>query len=192
MFASRGANAIGFCLIRHMHKFLPENAETIIMNSDSCGGQNRNIKMTLLLKKMLTSLGNVNTIQQKFFISGHSYNSCDRYFGIIDEQRKATQDIFLPEQWENTVREAKMKDPKFVVVRMTRNDFYSSEKLLNFIVKRNVSSENVKINWHQIESMKYIKDKPFTMYIKQFQNTDVLQINLHKKTFYNKCLLMLN
>lgn len=179
--ASRGANEIGSCLMKHMQRFLPENAETIILYSDSCGGQNRNIKMTLLLKKMLTSLVNVSTITQKFFISGHSYNSCDRCFGMIDKQRKATQDMFLPKHWENVVRVAKKNDPKFEVVHMERVDFYSSQKLLDLIVNRKVSSENVKINWHKIESIKNIKDKPFAMYIKQFQNASEMQVNLHKQ-----------
>lgn len=179
--ASRGANEIGSCLIRHMNKFLPENAEEIILYSDSCGGQNRNIKMTVLLKKMLTSLENVSTITQKYFISGHSYNSCDRCFGIIDKQRKATQDIFLPKHWENVVRVAKKKDPKFEVVHMTKDNFYSSQKLLDLIVNRKVSSENEKINWFKIESIKYIKNEPFTMYIKQFECNDELKVNLHKK-----------
>lgn len=184
--ASRGANEIGSCLIKHMRSFLPENAENIILYSDSCGGQNRNIKMTLHLKKILTSLGNVNTITQKFFISGHSYNSCDRCFAIIDKQRKSTQDIFLPKHWENIVREAKKKDPKFEVVRMTRDDFYSSEKLLDLIINRKISTENVKINWHHIESITNIKNNPFALYIKQFENNDLLQVNLHKNGVFQK------
>lgn len=151
------------------------------MYSDSCGGQNRNIKLTLMLKKLLTSLVNVNTIVQKFFVSGHSYNSCDRCFGIIEKQRKVTQDIFLPKHWINIIRIAKKKDPKFEVVHMTRTDFYSSQKLLDLIVNRKVSDENMKFNWHHIESIKHIKDKPFVMHIKQFQSNDEFKVNIHKK-----------
>lgn len=178
--AGRGANEIGSCLIKHMKSFLPSNAENIILYSDSCGGQNRNIKMTLLLKKILTSLVNVHTITQKFFISGHSYNSCDRCFGIIDRQRKVTQDIYLPTHWENIVRVAKKKDPNFEVVHMTGDDFYSSQKLLDLIVNRKVSTENAKINWFQIESIKNIKDKPFALYFEQFGKDCEIQVNLHK------------
>lgn len=184
--ASRGADEIGSCLFEHIRNFSPQNAEKIILYSGSCGGQNRNIKMTMLLKKLLTSLVNVNTIVQKFFISGHSYNSCDRCFGIIDKQRKVTQDIFLPKHWENVVRIAKKKEPTFEVVRMTKYDFYSSKKLLDLIVNRKVTDANIKINWHQIESIKNIKDKPFVLNIKQFQSDDELKVNLHKKDVFQQ------
>lgn len=179
--ASRGADEIGSCLIKHVRNFLPHDAEKIILYSDSCGGQNRNIKMTMLLKKLLTSLVNVTTIIQKFFISGHSYNSCDRCFGIIDKQRRVTQDIFLPKHWKNVIRIAKKRDPKFEVVEMSRNDFYWSDKLLKLIVNRKISDANVKFNWHHIQSIKNIKDQPFVMYITQSQPDDELKVNLHKK-----------
>lgn len=179
--ASRGANEIGSCLIKHMNNFLPENTEEIILYSDSCGGQNRNIKMSMILKKILTSLVTVKTITQKFFISGHSYNSCDRCFGVIEKQKKATQDIYVPSHWQNIVRTAKKKDPKFEVVLMTGADFYSSQKLLDLIVNRKITSDHEKVNWHKIESNKYIKDKPFVMFIKQFQSDVEVKVNLHKK-----------
>lgn len=179
--ASRGANEIGSCLMKHMKDNLAlQNAEEIILYSDSCGGQNRNIKMTLLLKKLLSTLENVNSIEQKFFISGHSYNSCDRCFGIIEKQRKATADIFVPAHWENVVRVAKKKDPKFEVVRMNRNDFYSSQNLLILIVNRKISSENKKINWHHIQSIKNMRNEPFVMFIRVFNSNEVVQVNLHK------------
>lgn len=187
--ASRGANEIASCLIRHIRNFAPGDVEEIILYSDSCGGQNRNIKMTMHLKKLLTSLVNVNTITQKFFISGHSYNSCDRCFGVIEIQKKVTQDIFSPTHWENLVREAKKKDPKFEVVHMTRNHFYSSQQLLKLIVNRKISSENEKINWHHIKSIRHIKDKPFAMYIKLFQNDDELLVNFHKNGVVHRMLV---
>lgn len=145
--------------------------------------------MTMHLKKLLTSLVNVNTITQKFFISGHSYNSCDRCFGVIEIQKKVTQDIFSPTHWENLVREAKKKDPKFEVVHMTRNHFYSSQQLLKLIVNRKISSENEKINWHHIKSIRHIKDKPFAMYIKLFQNDDELLVNFHKNGVVHRMLV---
>lgn len=179
--ASRGANEVGSCLIKHVNTYAPINAEKLILYSDTCGGQNRNIKITLLLKKLLASLANLKEITQKFFISGHSYNSCDRCFGIIDKQKKMTQDIFVPAHWENIVRQSKKKDPKFEVVHMASQDFYSAEKLLNLIVNRKVTSENEKINWFDIESIRNDKGSPFSLYVKKFQSSNEFQINLHKK-----------
>lgn len=86
--ASRGGQEIGSCLIHHFKNNLPSKTKRVIAYSDSCGGQNRNIKLTVLLKKYLNDLLPDNMplqkIEQKYFLPGHSYNSCDRCFrGLI-------------------------------------------------------------------------------------------------------------
>jgi hypothetical protein len=45
--ASRGAQEIGSCLLKHIDNFIPPQVKHLILYSDSCGGQNRNIKMSL-------------------------------------------------------------------------------------------------------------------------------------------------
>uniref|UniRef100_A0A1B0GNF7 Uncharacterized protein n=1 Tax=Phlebotomus papatasi TaxID=29031 RepID=A0A1B0GNF7_PHLPP len=83
--ASRGAQEIASCLLCHL-KSLPPTVTKVILYSDSCGGQNRNIKMALFLKHFLCqNTHNITKITQKFFVSGHSYNSCDRSFGTIEK-----------------------------------------------------------------------------------------------------------
>lgn len=106
--------------------------------SDSCSGQNRNIKMSLILKHVLANWDNpeMKTIEQHFYIPGHSYNSCDRSFGTIELQRRRTEDIFLPQHWINVIKQAKKKEPKFVVVEMTKEDFLSSKTLEESVVNR--------------------------------------------------------
>jgi hypothetical protein len=71
--ASRGAQEIASCLIYHIKNHIPEDCKELILWSDSCPGQNKNIKITLMLKKLLNDdLGILNSIQQKYFVSGHS------------------------------------------------------------------------------------------------------------------------
>lgn len=79
-----------------------------------------------MIKKMLDSWPSpeLQSIEQRFFVSGHSYNSCDRSFGLIERQKKITESIFVPQHWVNIISQAMKKDPKFTVIEMNREDFF--------------------------------------------------------------------
>lgn len=134
--ASRGADEIASCLVHYIKKYLPKETKRLKMYTDACGGQNRNIKLTLLVKKILLThfCDNINIIEHKFFVSGHSRNSCDRCFGIIENQRKYTENIFEPKDWFNIISQAKKNEPKFNVIPMVQDDFICSKELLPLIV----------------------------------------------------------
>lgn len=179
--ANRGADQIGSCLIKHILNNVEEHTKKIILYSDKCGGQNRNIKLSLLLKRLLCFEPNLQEIQQHFFVSGHSTNDCDRSFALIEKQKKFTQDIFTTDHWMNVIRQAKKKEPKFVVTRMIKDDFYSSENLKKLIVNRKFSVQMEKINWLNIESIIYKKEHLFSLYIKNNRSSHTFEINLQKK-----------
>lgn len=88
----------------------------------------------------------LKTIEQRFYISGHSYNACDRCFATIEKQKKVTENIFVSEHWYNLMAQAKKNEPKFVVIRMIREDFFSSKQLENLIVNRKKFIEGNKIS----------------------------------------------
>lgn len=58
----------------------------IILLSDTCSGQNRNVKMALMFKIFLCfwKYSDLKLIEQQFYVPGHSYNDSDRSFGTID------------------------------------------------------------------------------------------------------------
>lgn len=179
--ASRGANEIGSCLLKFLKAEVKYETKKIILYSDKCGGQNRNIKLTMLLKKFLSNSPNLREIQQKYFISGHSYNSCDRSFGTIEKQKKVTENIVVPDHWINLISRAKKKDPKFNVIKMKTEDFVSSENLTALIVNRKKTIFNEKIRWLDIDTILYKKCDPFVLYMKRMQKEDLDVINLQKK-----------
>lgn len=180
--ASRGADEIGSCIIKHLQTYNSVNTKKVYLYSDSCGGQNRNIKVTLLLKKLLYLLDNVDIINQKYFISGHSWNSCDRCFAIIEKQRKFTTEVYVPKHWFNIVRLSKKKEPKFEVIQMAQNDFISSNTIINLIVNRKITTCNETINWFNIDSIENKKTEPFKLYVKERNNPmQIYIVNLHKK-----------
>ena len=84
---SRGSQEISSCLIKYIKSYAA-NFEKITY-SDSCTGQNRNIKTFLSLLKLVQSTEfKAESIDMKFLISGHSYLSNDLDFAIIESKSK--------------------------------------------------------------------------------------------------------
>lgn len=83
MIASRGSQEIASCLIKHIKT--ASNKEKIIIYSDTCIGQNRNIKLALYLLKLVQS-NDITTkiIEQKLLISGHSFLPNESIFGSVE------------------------------------------------------------------------------------------------------------
>ena len=86
---SRGSEEVGSCNPSHI-KHMTTSATTLILYSDSCGGQNSNINLSCL---WLLIVANPNysftTIEQKFMVVGHSYLPNDQDFGVIETARRS-------------------------------------------------------------------------------------------------------
>lgn len=180
--ALRGAEEIGSCLMRFLQEILPPNAKHVILYSDSCGGQNRSIKLTMLLKKFLCSSASsaLQTIEQKFFITGHNFNSCDRCFGLIEKQRRMTPQIYSPVHWIELISQSKKSEPKFEVMEMTSNDFYTSKDLEDLIVNRKMFTTGDQIDWYNVRNIINRKHELFLLSIKKSFDGTEQQINLRK------------
>lgn len=181
--ASRGSQKIASCLYRHSMKFVPKDTQKIILRSDACSGQNRNIKMSLMLKKFLSMWGHpdLTSIEQHFYVSGHSYNSCDRSFALIEKQKKITENIYVPEHWVNVIKQAKKNEPKFVVIEMSKDDIFSSKPLEALITNRKKTTSGEKINWLNVQKIIYEKYSPFMMDFVNYGADNVITISLQKK-----------
>ena len=88
--ASRGSHEIGSCLLKHLRE-MNTDAKHLILYSDSCGGQNRNIFIVCLLLHIVCSQEfTISLIDHKFMVSGHSYLPNDRDFGSVETARRRT------------------------------------------------------------------------------------------------------
>ena len=55
--------------------------------SDCCGGHNRNENIALTWMYITQSPEfSLQSVDHKFFEPGHSYNACDRNFGVIEKK----------------------------------------------------------------------------------------------------------
>ena len=117
----------------HYHKF---TSKPIIVFSDVCGGQNRNINIACLwLYIVASSSFSYTLIDHKFMISGHSYLPNDRDFASIETENRKTQHVFVPDDWCTLIRNACHVNP-FVVTKMSTSDFFSIENVRSQIVYR--------------------------------------------------------
>ncbi|XP_072763725.1 uncharacterized protein [Anoplolepis gracilipes] len=117
--ASRGSQEVASCCLKHL-----ENVSTqshVIAYSDMCTGQNRNLQMALMwLKVTQSNENNIDIIDHKFLLSGHSYLPNDADFGIIEMVN------WLQICWLRFLRSApytilyktSMKDPEFKTINL--------------------------------------------------------------------------
>lgn len=187
--ASRGPEEIASCLYQNFLETIPADTEKIILYSDSCSGQNKNIKMTLMLKYYLDSWphDSLKKIEQRFYVVGHSYNSCDRSFALIERQKKVTENVFVPEHWITLIERAKKKDPKFVVKEMHVGSFLSSTPLRPLIINRKQSTGGRKMSWLNFQTIIYDRRDPFMLRVKEYDSrfSPVFQISLRKSNISN-------
>lgn len=180
--ALRGSQEISSCLKKHFENYIPKDTEKIILYSDACGGQNRNIKTTLMIKKMLNSwpYRELKLIDQRFFVSGHSYNSCDRCFGIIERQKKLTESIFVPQHWMNIIKQAKKSKPTFEVIQMKKEDFFSCKQIESIITNRKKSLQKDKVEWLKIQRIVNHRSKPFNITVYSNDFNQPIEVSLRK------------
>lgn len=192
--ASRGSQEVSSCLKKHFELFVPTDTEKVILYSDACGGQNRSIKTTLMVKKLLNSWphSELTSIEQRFFISGHSYNSCDRCFGVIERQKRITEIIYTPEHWIHIIEQAKKEEPKFQVIKMNGSDFFSCKQLESIITNRKTSLTKDKVEWLKIRKIVNHRSKPFNITVYGDEMKDSIEVSLRKKGKKNNSLTFEN
>lgn len=180
--AGRGAQEVGSCLIKHVQKYLSSDVKHLILWSDSCGGQNRNIKLTLILKYILHSSQHLEDITLKFLCSGHSFLPNDTDFSAIESALKHQQRMYLPSDYINVMKECRKKNP-LIVTELTSKEFFGTSLIEKSITNRKVSVDGEKINWLTIRSIKITKTEPLSLFIQQNAfNSGVKEVNIKKIT----------
>ena len=83
-------------------------ANHLIVFSDSCGGQNRNINLVRLWLHVVSSPEfSYECVDHKFMLSGHSYLPNDRDFGSIEKAHQRMQHVYIPEGWCTLVEQSR-------------------------------------------------------------------------------------
>jgi hypothetical protein len=121
--ASRGASKIGSCLMKYIEEKVAMDAQSVTTTfNDSCGGQNRNFKISALLIYLVVKPKMSATLN--FMQSGHSFLPNDADFGVREKAKKTSGGVLVPEHWMDVVAKA-LKRNSFIVglVQMQSSDF---------------------------------------------------------------------
>lgn len=129
----RGSCEIASCLMDYIDTKLPDTVTRLMLFSDNCGGQNKNINLALTLLRYIHA-GRFTNIEHTFMEPGHSYLPCDRDFGIIEKHLRVLE-VYTPDLYEQNIKACKTKKP-FEVVRMIREKFLDVTVLTKKITKR--------------------------------------------------------
>jgi len=103
-------------------------------------------------------LPNVNIINHKFLVPGHTHMECDVDHSLIEKQKKKIQvPIFHPHDWYQLVRSTGKKN-KFKVIEMAQDDFFDFAKLLKGpLVAHKINTDREPFKWHDVQWLQYRK-----------------------------------
>lgn len=104
--------------------------EEIIIWSDNCPSQNRNLIMVMLYFWLLKIFPNLKTISHKFLLRGHTHLEVDGSHSMIERARKKTVgfQIMTPWDWQQLARMCSINNP-FEVINMEAGDFKNFKSL---------------------------------------------------------------
>lgn len=165
---NRGCKEIASCIWKFI-KTLPSTVKNLILYSDNCGGQNKSHYITKFWLYVVQKT-QIEKIDHKFLIVGHSFMECDQDFGIIEKaKKKSHQPIFVPSMWAEMIIKSSRK---FTVTQMAQDEILSLAPLEPYF-RKNVPGIS-KMLWLHFE-----KKSPFTLfYTNSFNMVNFFQLNM--------------
>ena len=154
----KGANEIGSILHKYIMT-LPVHTKHVVLFSDSCTGQNRNQYIASILLHTVLSKPNLEIIDHKFLVPGHTHMECDSMHAAIEYAHKNVS-IYSIHDWHNVMKSARRSKP-YNVQQLFHNDFYDLKKLSeDILTNRTVNVDGETINWLNIRWIRYEKKSP--------------------------------
>lgn len=139
--AKRGSCEIASCLLHYITNYLPSSVNKLIVFSDNCGGQNKNLNLCLLMLRFIHS-DRFALVKHYFLIPGHSYMPCDRDFGNLETFFRG-REIYTSDQYMELMKEARSERP-FTVVDMSLGMFLDLQPLQSAATKTQVAKSKFK------------------------------------------------
>ena len=129
--ANRGANEIASCIYKFVTTEMPPTVKKLYIVSDNCPGQNKNFIMQLFYLHLYHSRN--LEVAHIFLKVGHTYMAADRQFAVIENAIKNShKNFYTPDCYMDIIKNAKTKGPKYIVTKMSQEDFFDFEQLKKF------------------------------------------------------------
>lgn len=148
--AGRGGNEIASALLKWAEQSIANSSiEHLIIWSDNCPSQNRNIMICMSYFWLLKVCPNLKVVEHKFLLRGHTHMEADHVHALIERtlKKQSTMEICTPWDWQQLIRSTGA-----TVIKMNLLDFKKLEVLYNqpgspFISKKkNVDKEDFLIS----------------------------------------------
>ncbi|XP_072384010.1 uncharacterized protein [Diabrotica undecimpunctata] len=181
---SRGSCEIASAIYLYLRS-LPETTSCVTFFSDRCGGQNLNQFTAAMLMKAVNDLNNLEVINMKFLISGHSEMECDSIHSAINTEFKRVGKALWPEDWKQIARGARRKgDKPYLVHDLDQSDIKDFKKFVrdNLTIRKKDENGNA-VLWQKMCWLRFRKSQPFIMEFKEsFSDEGFRHLNLIKRT----------
>ena len=173
----KGSCEVGTCLIRYM-KSLPQDVKHVILYSDTCGGQNRNKFVAAALHYVVRHFDNIEVIDQKFLVSGHSHMECDSVHSAIEKAKKKLQ-IFIPEMWYPVIQGARSSLNPYTLDVLEHGDFFDLKQVASSTLRNTkIDTEGKQVNWLKLVWIRYVKSEEDTIFFKYRMSEDFKQLKI--------------
>uniref|UniRef100_A0A2S2NKT1 DUF7869 domain-containing protein n=1 Tax=Schizaphis graminum TaxID=13262 RepID=A0A2S2NKT1_SCHGA len=124
--AARGANEIASVLYKWIENEVQHKSTINEVNlwTDNCAGQNRNLTIVMAYFWFLFKYPNLQEINHKFLLRGHTHLEVDSVHSVIERKKKRFPllSLSVPKEWEQFVETARVKNP-ITVHSMEIEDF---------------------------------------------------------------------
>ncbi|XP_050504407.1 uncharacterized protein LOC126883199 isoform X1 [Diabrotica virgifera virgifera] len=182
--ARRGGNEMASCILKYINLNVKESVERIVIWSDNCPSQNRNIQMIMCYLSILKLKPSIKCIEHKYLLRGHTHMEVDTIHARRERQKKASSQFSLitPWDWQQLFR---LCDNKLEVAEMETMDFknftlLSEDSGFHFQNnKKMITNQNFLIS--KVVHMKFLAESPGVLHFKtNFNQENFEQVDFNR------------
>lgn len=185
----KGSCEIGSILYHYLSNCLPQHTTEVSLFSDTCGGQNRNQFVAILLLWAVQKIDNLRVIEQKFLESGHTYMEADSMHSSIECAKKHNS-IYSMLDWSRIFKSARRKRSCVVngnkitiepyhIKEFKFNEFLDLKKFSErFFKNRTTDTDGEPVQWLKIKRMRYVKGNINTIFFNYDLSENFKSINI--------------
>lgn len=128
--SGRGANEMASGMLKWAMSNIKPTHENLIIWSDNCPSQNRNLIMVMAYFYLLKKFPSLKRIEHKFLLRGHTHLEVDACHSLIEREKKKTVGFqkMTPWDWQQIARMCSINNP-FEIINMEIEDFKDFKQL---------------------------------------------------------------
>jgi hypothetical protein len=127
--ADLGASTFANCIIDYLENIDLTGIEKVILYSDGCTYQNRNVTLSCALLRFAVT-HNIE-IEQKYLEKGHTYMECDSVHAAVGRKIK-NKDIYIPQRYVELIQDSRESQDNPYQVKYVDYDFFRDFSKLKY------------------------------------------------------------